>query len=86
MPDALATVLRRAPLTPEKIAFSWRTAVGPAVDKVTSVALHNGVLHVRTRDATWQREIERSATLIRSRLESLLGEDVVRYIKVAVLS
>jgi Dna[CI] antecedent, DciA len=86
MPDALATVLRRAPLTPEKIAFSWRTAVGPAVDKVTSVALHNGVLHVRTRDASWQREIERSATLIRSRLESLLGEDVVRYIKVAVLS
>jgi hypothetical protein len=86
MPDALATVLRRAPLTPEKIAFSWRTAVGPAVDKVTSVALHNGVLHVRTRDATWQREIERSAALIRSRLESLLGEDVVRYIKVAVLS
>jgi hypothetical protein len=86
MPDALATVLRRAPLTPEKIAFSWRTAVGPAVDKVTSVALHNGVLHVRTRDATWQREIERSATLIRSRLASLLGEDVVRYIKVAVLS
>jgi hypothetical protein len=86
MPDALATVLRRAPLTPEKIAFSWRTAVGPAVDKVTSVELRNSVLHVRTKDATWQREIERSATLIRSRLDSLLGEDVVRYIKVAVLS
>ena len=44
MPDALAAVLRRAPLTPEKVAFSWRTAVGPAVDKVTSVELHDGVL------------------------------------------
>ena len=83
MPDALAAVLPRAPLTPEKVAFSWRTAVGPAVDKVTSIALHDGVLHVRAKDATWQREIERSAALIRSRLDSLLGEDVVRYIKVS---
>ena len=83
MPDALAAVLRRAPLTPEKVAFSWRTAVGPAVDKVTSIALRDGVLHVRAKDATWQREIERSAALIRSRLDSLLGEDVVRYIKVS---
>ena len=84
MPDALAAVLRRAPLTPEKVAFSWRTAVGPAVDKVTSVELHNGVLHVRAKDATWQREVERSAALIRSRLDSLLGEQVVRYIESAV--
>jgi hypothetical protein len=84
MPDALAAVLRRAPLTPEKVAFSWRTAVGPAVDKVTAVDLRDGVLHVRAKDATWQREIERSAPLIRSRLDSLLGERVVRYIEVAL--
>lgn len=83
MPDALAAVLRRAPLTPEKVAFSWRAAVGPAVDKVTTVDLHNGVLYVRARDAAWQREIERSATLIRARLDALLGESVVRYIEVA---
>lgn len=83
MPDVLAAVLRRAPLTPEKVAFSWRTAVGPAVDKVTSVELRNGVLHVRAKDVHWQREVERSATLIRSRLESLLGERVVRYIDVS---
>ena len=30
----------------------------------------------------WQREVERSAALIRSRLETLLGERVVRYIDV----
>ncbi|MGH7551894.1 MAG: DciA family protein [Longimicrobiales bacterium] len=83
MPDALAAVLRRAPLTPEKVAFSWRTAVGPAVDKVTSVELRDGVLRVRTKDAAWQREIERSAALIRSRLGGLLGERVVRYIEVS---
>jgi hypothetical protein len=82
MPDALAVVLRRAPLTPEKVAFSWRTAVGPAVDKVTTIDLRNGVLWVRAKDPAWQREVERSAALIRSRLDSLLGERVVKYIEV----
>ena len=85
MPSALADILRRAPLTPEKVAFSWRTAVGPAVDKVTTVELHDGVLYVRARDAAWQREIERSAALIRSRLDGLLGDHVVRRIEVAPL-
>ena len=73
MTGALASILRHAPLTPEKVAFSWRTAVGPAVDKVTAVELHDGVLYVRARDAAWQREVERSAALIRSRLDGLLG-------------
>jgi hypothetical protein len=83
MPGALAAMLRRAPLTPDKVAFSWRTAVGAAVDKVTSVELHDGVLYVRARDAAWQREVERSAALIRSRLDGLLGDRVVRRIVVA---
>jgi len=83
MTEALASILRRAPLTPEKVAFSWRTAVGPAVDKVTSVELHDGVLYVRAKDAAWQREVERSAALIRSRLDGLLGDRVVRRILVA---
>ena len=85
MPEAIADVLRRAPLTAEKVAFSWRTAVGSAVDKVTAVELHDGVLYVRARDAAWQREIERSAALIRARLEALLGERVVRRIEVTRL-
>ena len=85
MTDALASILRRAPLTPEKVAFSWRTAVGPAVDKVTSVELHDGVLYVHAKDAAWQREVERSAALIRSRLDGLLGDRVVRRIRVAKL-
>jgi len=85
MTDALASILRRAPLTPEKVAFSWRTAVGPAVDKVTTVELHDGVLYVRAKDAAWQREVERSAALIRSRLDGLLGDRVVRRIVVAKL-
>ena len=82
MSDALTAVMRRAPLTPEKVAFSWRMAVGAALDKVTTIDLRDGVLRVRAKDATWQREVERSAALIRSRLDGLLGERVVRYIEV----
>jgi predicted nucleic acid-binding Zn ribbon protein len=76
MPAALAEVLRKAPLTPEKVAFAWRTAVGPAMAKATTVDLRDGVLRVRARDTTWLREVERSAPLIRSRLSTVLGNVV----------
>lgn len=78
MPDALAVVLRRAPLSPEKIAFAWRTAVGPSVDRVTSVQLDGATLRVTAKDAQWRREIEHSAGLIRARMEALLGPGIVR--------
>jgi Dna[CI] antecedent, DciA len=84
MPDALAAVLRKAPLTPEKIAFAWRTAVGPSVDRVTTVQLDGHLLRVHTRDAQWRREIEHSASLIRARLDALLGLGVVRGLDVRI--
>lgn len=84
IPGALAALLRRAPLNQGKVAFAWRSAVGAGVDKVTSVTLESDVLVVRARDAAWQREIERSSPLIRSRLASVLGPDVVRRIEVRV--
>ena len=82
MPDALAAILRKAPLTPEKVAFAWRAAVGPSMDKVTTIALEGKVLHVRAKDAAWQREVERSLGIVRSRLETLLGKGVVGDIRV----
>jgi hypothetical protein len=82
MPDVLAGILSRAPLSPDKIAFAWRTAVGPSVDRVTTIDLRDHTLHVRAKDATWQREIERSAALIRARLDALLGDGIVRFIEV----
>lgn len=82
MPDAVAAIVRQAPLTPEKVAFAWRSVVGPAIDHATSVNWSDGVLRVKAKDVAWQREVERSAALIRSRLDHLLGERVVRYIDV----
>ena len=84
MPQALAAVLRRAPLSEDKVAFAWRAAVGPAVDKLTRVALEDRTLRVRVRDAAWKSEIDRSCGVIHSRLESLLGQGVVRRIDVVV--
>jgi len=82
MPGALVAILRKTALTPEKVAFAWRAAVGPAVDNATTIDLRQDVLYVRARDAAWEREVERSAPLIRSRLKDLLGEHVVRFIRV----
>ncbi|MEQ1908643.1 MAG: DciA family protein [Vicinamibacterales bacterium] len=82
IPEALVGILRKAPLTPEKVAFAWRQAVGPAVDRVTTVELREDVLRVRAQDAQWQKEVNRSAAVIRARLDALLGEGVVRRIEI----
>ena len=82
LPDVLVSVLRKAPLSPEKVAFAWRTAVGPSLDRVTTIELVGRVLRVRARDAAWQREVERSAGLIRARLDTMLGPGIVDYIEV----
>jgi hypothetical protein len=82
IPEALAEILRKAPLTDDKVAFAWRSSVGPAIDRGTTVALREGVLQVTAREAAWGREVERSEALIRARLDSLLGRGVVRAITV----
>jgi len=82
IPDALAAILRKAPLSDEKIAFAWRLAVGPALDKVTTLVYRDGVLYVRAKDAAWQREVERAAGVVRHRLDAMLGAGVVKAIEV----
>jgi hypothetical protein len=84
MPEALAEILRKAPLNDEKIAFAWRAAVGAAMDRGTTVSLDRGVLRVRVKDPAWRREVERSEILVRARINALLGRGTVRAIDVAV--
>jgi len=81
MPGALAEVLRRAPLTPEKVAFAWRTAVGAAVDRATGVELRGATLVVVVKSDEWRHEISRSLALIRSRVNLVLGDGVVARIE-----
>jgi hypothetical protein len=84
IPGALTAMLRNAPLTPEKVAFAWRAAVGPAVEKATTIELKGRVLEVRAKDPVWQREVGRSAGVIRARLQTLLGNDVVTSLDVVL--
>lgn len=82
LPGVVAEIIRKAPLSPEKVAFAWRTAVGAGVARVTTVSLHeNGVLTVTASDPNWTRELVRSSRLILARMEGLLGPDVVRRIE-----
>ena len=84
LPDAITRVVSQAPLTPEKVEFVWRFAVGPALAKVTTVTLQGRVLRVVTEGAAWQREIEKASATIRSRMARLLGDGVVAGFDVVV--
>jgi hypothetical protein len=84
MPAALASTLRRAPLTPDKVAFAWRSAVGAAVDRASVVELRGATLVVAVKSDEWRQEIARSSALIRSRLALVLGEGVVTHLDVVV--
>jgi len=75
----LPGLLSRAPLTPEKVEFAWRTVVGGAMARATRVQLlDSGTLVVRVNDPNWRREVESAFTVILSRLTPLLGPDAVR--------
>jgi len=82
MPAVVAEVVRKAPLTPEKVAFAWRLAVGPAIDKATTVRLaDNGILYVRAESPAWLAAVRKSTSLIHIRMTDLLGEDTVKKVE-----
>ena len=79
MPGVVAEVIRKAPLTDEKVTFAWRLAVGAAMARATSVRLgSDGTLYLRADSPAWLDGVGQSAGLIRSRLAHYLGDDVVK--------
>ena len=82
MPGALVEILRDAPLTPGKVNFAWRAAVGAAFDKVTSVHLEGKLLIVDAATRAWAREVTRSTPIVLMRLQTLLGKEAVTGISV----
>ncbi len=82
LPAVLAAIVRPAPLSPGKVAFAWRMAVGPAIDRVSTARLDAaGVLEVRFEDRRWWKEVERSAPLVLERVRNVLGAEVVARIR-----
>ncbi|MGE3277270.1 MAG: DciA family protein [Vicinamibacterales bacterium] len=78
IPSVLQEVIRKAPLTPEKVEFAWRMAVGPEVARATTVRLdEDGVLHVDSGEPHWTDEVRRARSLILARLAPLLGAGTV---------
>lgn len=79
LPGVVADIVRKAPLSAEKVSFAWRIAVGPAIARVTSVELTGaGRLQVAAADQHWAREVHRSTRVILARLASMLGPGVVK--------
>ena len=73
----LADVVRRQPPSAARTAFAWQLAVGPALARVTTVVLEDGVLQVTATDARWLKEIERARGSILPKLEQWLGAGAV---------
>lgn len=82
VPAVLTEVLRAAPLSPGKVAFTWRAVVGSAVGRATAVRLEDTVLIVEPSSAQWAREVARSRDVILARMQRLLGADVISSIVV----
>ena len=81
LPGALAQIVRQAPLSAGKIDFAWRSAVGSQMARVSAVHLEDGVLLVEAHTAQWGSAIMRASGLILSRIQSMLGADTVREIR-----
>ena len=81
-PAALMELLRRAPLSDGKVTFAWKTAVGPALGRATTVRLAAGILIVEATGPQWTREIRRASAVILTRLKTLLGDQTVQSIDV----
>lgn len=81
MPGVVGEVIRKAPLTDEKVSMAWRLTVGPALNHATTVRLgSDGTLHVKAESQAWIDAIRKSVGMIRSRLAHYLGDDTVKRI------
>jgi predicted nucleic acid-binding Zn ribbon protein len=82
MPAVVEDVVRKAPLTADKVTFAWRVAVGPAVGKASSARLgENGTLYITCDSPAWTAAVRKSTSLIHQRLETLLGAGTVKAIQ-----
>ncbi len=80
-PGVLAEIIRRQPASKEKTSFAWQLAVGPALARVTTVDLREGVLFVAARDERWRAEIARAQDAILAKLQHLLGPESIHRIR-----
>ena len=76
-------LLAGQPMSPGKLEFAWRAAVGPALARASTLNLRDGgrvVVHMSSPE--WTREIQRSRPMILERLRALLGNEVIKRLEV----
>lgn len=76
--SVIADMLSRQPMSPGKLQFAWRAAVGPALARGATLDWRDGRVVVHMSSPEWAREIERSRAMILERLRRLLGNEVKR--------
>jgi hypothetical protein len=82
LPGAVTELLRGVPISAGKVNFAWRVAVGLGVERVSAVRLDARTLLVDVTDERWALEIAHCSPVILSRLQTLLGHDVITRIEV----
>jgi hypothetical protein len=82
--QSIREMLARQPLSEAKVVFAWRISAGPAFVRAARATFADGTLSIRTPSPAWRREIERAGPLLKERMGSLLGKNVVRWIVVIV--
>lgn len=79
VPRALTELFRQGPISQGKLEVAWRVAVGDALFRVSRVRLQpDGSVEVHPADQRWVKELQRSSSMILTRLHTLLGADAVK--------
>jgi predicted nucleic acid-binding Zn ribbon protein len=84
LPATVRRLLRQGEMSQGKLDFAWKTAVGPAIGRATTVRLQaHGTLEVQAVDVAWRRELRHSEAMILRRVQDLLGHETVRALRIA---
>lgn len=81
LPRVVTDLVRASPLSPGKVDFAWRAAVGTSMSRVSSVRLEKDVLLVEAQTPHWAAAIMRASPIILERLRGTLGPETVRVIR-----
>ena len=73
----LAEIIRRQPSSRERTAFAWSVVAGSALGRAATVDLRDGILYVTPKDDRWTRELHRAGDTLLTRLQALLGPELL---------
>lgn len=82
IPRVLSELVRAAPLSPGKVECAWSLAVGPQLQRATTVRLVDRVLHVSVGSRAWADAVTRASAMILPRVQDVLGREAVARIEV----